>query len=124
MQVIQLMGGREARAEMLERVRGHLMPGGVLAAALADPFEGEPPEEAGPPLPDVREQDGWVFSSMPVAVRSEGDRTAIDRVRQAVSPSGRLDESMATIVLDRRAGGGGGGSGFPAGAPPPRAAER
>jgi SAM-dependent methyltransferase len=100
MQVVQLMGGREARGAMLERVREHLAPGGVLAAALADPFEGEPPDDAGPPLPDVREQDGWVFSSTPIAVRSEEGGTAIDRVRQAVSPDGELDESMATIVLD------------------------
>ena len=48
----------------------------------------------------LREQDGWVFSSTPVAVRSEAGRTAIDRVRHAVSPRGELDESMATIVLD------------------------
>jgi hypothetical protein len=101
MQVVQLMGGAEGRAEMLARVREHLAVGGVFAAALADPFEGVPPEDAGPPLPDVREQDGWVFSSTPVAVRSEADGTAIDRLRQAVSPRGELDESMASIVLDR-----------------------
>ena len=100
MQVVQLMGGREGRTAMLERAREHLVPGGTLAAALADPFEGESPDDAGPPLPDVREQDGWVFSSTPVAVRSEAGRTAIDRVRHAVSPRGELDESMATIVLD------------------------
>jgi SAM-dependent methyltransferase len=100
MQVMQLMGGRERRASALAAVRRHLRPGGLFAAALADPFEGVPAEDAGPPLPDVREQDGWVFSSTPVAVRSEPDGTAIDRLRQAVSPSGELDESMASIVLD------------------------
>ena len=100
MQVVQLMGGREARTAMLDRAREHLAPGGVLAAALTDPFEGESPDVTGPPLPDVREQDGWVFSSTPVAVRSDEGGTAIDRVRQAVSPTGELDESMATIVLD------------------------
>jgi SAM-dependent methyltransferase len=101
MQVVQLMGGPDGRGAMLDCARAHLRAGGLLAAALADPFEGVPAEDAGPPLPDVREQDGWVFSSTPVAVRSEGDGTAIDRLRQAVSPSGELDESMATIVLDR-----------------------
>jgi SAM-dependent methyltransferase len=101
MQVVQLMGGPDGRRAMLECVRSHLRRGGLFAAALADPFEGVPAEDAGPPLPDVREQDGWVFSSTPVAVRSEGGGTAIDRLRQAVSPSGELDESMTTIVLDR-----------------------
>jgi SAM-dependent methyltransferase len=100
MQVVQLLGGPEGRAAMLRRVRDHLRPGGIFAAALADPFDGVPAEDSGPPLPDVREQDGWVFQSTPVAVRSEGAGTAIDRLRQAVSPSGELDESMTSIVLD------------------------
>jgi hypothetical protein len=100
MQVVQLMGGAQGRASMLAAVRSHLTAGGVFAAALADPFDGVSAEDAGPPLPDVREQDGWVFSSVPVAVRAEAGGTAIDRLRQAVSPDGRLDESMTTIVLD------------------------
>jgi SAM-dependent methyltransferase len=100
MQVVQLMGRRDGRAAMLAAVRSHLSPGGVFAAALADPFDGVPAEAAGPPLPDVREEDGWVFSSTPVAVRTVDGGTAIDRLRQAVSPTGDLDESMTTIVLD------------------------
>jgi SAM-dependent methyltransferase len=101
MQVFQLLGGPDGREAALRRVRDHLRAGGTFAAALADPFEGAGGDDAGPPLPDVREQDGWVFSSTPVAVRAEGSGTAIDRVRQAVSPDGRLDESMTSIVLDR-----------------------
>jgi SAM-dependent methyltransferase len=101
MQVAQLLGGREGRARMLACVRRHLRPGGLLAVALADPFEGIPEDEdPAPPLPDVREEDGWVYSSTPVDVRSEGGATAIERLRQAVSPSGELDESLATILLD------------------------
>jgi cyclopropane fatty-acyl-phospholipid synthase-like methyltransferase len=101
MQVAQLLGGETGRAAMLRRVHAHLGQGGVLAAALADPFEGVPEEYSLPPLPDVREEAGWVFSSTPVAVRPEGDSTAIDRLRQAVSPDGELTEAMTTIVLDR-----------------------
>ena len=102
MQVAQLLGGREGRAAMLACVRRHLEPGGVLAVALADPLEGiEDDDEPLPPLPDVREEEGWVYSSTPVDVRPEGSGTAIDRLRQAVSPDGELDESLATIVLDR-----------------------
>jgi SAM-dependent methyltransferase len=100
MQVVQLMGGAGGRASMFACVRDHLAPAGVFAAALADPFDGVPAEDAGPPLPDVREQDGWVFSSTPVAVRSVEGGTAIDRLRQAVSPDGQLDESMTSISLD------------------------
>lgn len=101
MQVVQLLGGSRGRRGLLESARAHLEPGGLLAIALADPFEGVPDDElAAPPLPDVREEGGWVYSSTPVSVRDQAGATAIDRLRQAVSPSGELDESMATIVLD------------------------
>jgi SAM-dependent methyltransferase len=100
MQVVQLLGGQAGRLSMLGSVREHLPPGGVFAAALADPFEGVPVEDAAPPVPDVREQDGWVFSSTPVAVRPEAGSTAIDRLRQSVSPEGELDEAVTTIHLD------------------------
>jgi SAM-dependent methyltransferase len=101
MQVAQLLGGRAGRAGMLVCARRHLAEGGMLAVALADPLEGIPADDGlAPPLPDVREEDGWVYSSTPVDVREEPGATAIDRLRQAVSPSGELDESMATIRLD------------------------
>jgi hypothetical protein len=101
MQVAQLMGGRSGREAMLRCVRSHLEPGGVFAAALADPFEDIPEEDLQPPLPDVREEGGWVFSSMPIALRVDDDWTAIDRIRQAVSPEGNFTETMATVVLDQ-----------------------
>ena len=100
MQVAQLLGGRAGRASMLAAVRRHLRPGGVVAIALADPFDDVPVEESLPPLPDVLEQDGWVLSSTPVGVRRENGAVAIDRHRQAVSPEGALTEELATIVLD------------------------
>jgi SAM-dependent methyltransferase len=101
MQVAQLLGGASGRAGMLASTRRHLAPSGICAVALADPFDGIPDdEEQLPPLPDVREEDGWVYSSTPVKLRSEPGATAIERLRQAVSPEGELDESMATIRLD------------------------
>jgi SAM-dependent methyltransferase len=102
MQVVQLMGSRAGRAALLGSVRRHLLPDGLFAAALADPFEGLPAEQLLPPLPDVREEAGWVWSSRPIAVREEpGGALAIDRLREAVSPSGELTGTVATIVLDR-----------------------
>ncbi len=100
MQVVQLFGSAAGRASALDRVRAHLAPGGVFAAAIADPFDGEPPEVVGPPLPDIREQAGWIFQSQPVFLRQVPGGTEIDRVRQAVSPSGELTESYNTIRLD------------------------
>lgn len=100
MQVAQLLGGEPGRAAMLGAMLRHLEPGGLLAIALADPFDGLPAEEALPPLPDILEEDGWVLSSTPVAVRVEDGGVAIDRHRQAVSPAGELTEELATVVLD------------------------
>jgi SAM-dependent methyltransferase len=100
MQVMQLLGGASGRTHMLAAVRRHLSPGGRLAAALANPFDGWSDTESLPPLPDVREENGWVYSSTPVEVRRAGAAFLIERHRQAVSPSGDLTEERATIALD------------------------
>jgi SAM-dependent methyltransferase len=100
MQVVQLLGGAEGRAEMLAAVRRHLDPGGLFAAALANPFEDWSDEESLPPLPDVREEDGWVYSSTPIAVRRATGSFVIERKRQAVSPSGEITDEHSTIELD------------------------
>jgi SAM-dependent methyltransferase len=100
MQVAQLLGGSAGRTSMLRCLRRHLRPGATCAIALADPFEGEAAEQVGPPMPDMHEEEGWMFSSLPIAVRDLSGATAIDRVRQAVSPEGELTESMTTVELD------------------------
>lgn len=102
MQVVQLLGGGDGRLAMLEAVQAHLDTGGRLACALADPFGGLPSDQVLPPLPDVREEDGWVYQSTPIAVRDEpGGVLAIDRLREAVSPKGDHAGEVATISLDR-----------------------
>jgi len=100
MQVAQLLGGPDGRAGFLAAARTSLAPGGLLAVALADPFEAVPAGQALPPLPDVREQDGWVLSSRPLTVRAEPGAVVIERLRQAVSPEGDLSEELAEIRLD------------------------
>lgn len=100
MQVVQLLGGPEGRASALAAIARHLEPGGLLAVAIADPFDDLPLEQSLPPLPDVLERDGWVLSSTPVGLREENGSVAIDRHRQAVSPEGALTEELATVVLD------------------------
>jgi SAM-dependent methyltransferase len=100
MQVVQLLGGARGRDAALRAIRRHLQPGGVFAAALADPYEGIPDEDWMPPVPDIREERGWVYASTPVAVRREGGAAAIDRHRQSVSPAGEISEWVATISLD------------------------
>lgn len=100
MQVIQLFGGEPGRRSALACIRRHLRPGALFAAALADPFEGIPAGELVPPMPDIRDIDGWVYASTPVAVRRRDASAAIDRHRQSVSPAGEISEWVATIELD------------------------
>jgi len=100
MQVMQLLGGRDGRRRALCAVRSHLARGGRFAAALADPWEGASSEELLPPLPDVLEEDGWVFQSTPVGLRAEGGATVIERLRQSVSPEGELAESVGVVRLE------------------------
>jgi SAM-dependent methyltransferase len=105
MQVVQLLERAAAREAVLERVRSHLAPGGLFAAALADPFAGMAAADALPPPPDTGTAGGWALSSTPVAVREErlpdgAERlVAIDRLRRADGPDGSVVESAATVRL-------------------------
>lgn len=103
MQFVHLLGGREGRAAMLGSVRAHLEPGGRLAAALlTDPEAVLGAAESGfpAPVPDVGEHDGWVLSSLPLAVERAGDALEVRRLRQRVSPAGELHEELAATRLD------------------------
>jgi SAM-dependent methyltransferase len=101
MQLVQILGDHDGRVAMLESVHAHLLPGGLFAAALSDPRDALPADAAAaPPLPDMLERDGWVYSSQPLSVRDDGDRVVIERRRQAVSPTGALQEHDARIELD------------------------
>ena len=105
MQTVQLLG-QDGRATFLACAREHLAPGGLLAIALADALEGFDAEHTEPPLPDVREVDGVVYASRPVAVRDHGDRVAIERIRETVDCEGRRSAEGNVVVLDRVDAGG------------------
>jgi SAM-dependent methyltransferase len=102
MQLLQLFGDPAERGAILTRARAHLRRGGLFAAALLD-LEGEVTGAAYvPPLPDMRERDGWVWSSQPVAIRvlDGGAAISLDRVRRAVSPGGEIVESDDAVRLE------------------------
>jgi SAM-dependent methyltransferase len=101
MQTAQLLGGVRGRAAFLRCARAHLAPGGLLAIALADALECFDEEHDQPPPPDMREVDGVVYASRPVAVRDEGEQVAIERIRETVDDHGRHTQQYDVIRLDR-----------------------
>jgi len=100
MQTVQLLGGLRGRLEFLACTHRALRPRGILAVALADPLDGIDFDGATPPLPDMVERDGWVYSSQPVAVLPQPEGTVIERVRETVAPDGARTETLDRIRLD------------------------
>jgi SAM-dependent methyltransferase len=90
MQLVQLLPSRADRLDCLGCVAAHLLPGGRIALAIVEELPRE--SEGPPPLPDVREVDGWVYSSLPVEAVDIGEEIVIRRLRQTVSPAGELSE--------------------------------
>ncbi len=99
MQVLQLLPDRESRLNCLLTIGAHLLPGGRVALAIVEQMPEPAGEGAPPPLPDVREVDGWVYSSLPLDVSEENGAIAIRRLRQTVSPSGELREEENEIRI-------------------------
>jgi SAM-dependent methyltransferase len=99
MQLVHLLGGADGRAALLERVLAHLAPGGCFAAALLA-STAEATDHGNPPLPDVLERDGWIFSSLPIEVRGVDGGLEVRRLRQLVSPAGELNETTEALRLD------------------------
>jgi hypothetical protein len=61
-------------------------------------------EGAPGPLPDIREIDGVVYSSLPTAVRADRDGFLLERRRERVSMSGERTVADDVIRLDRLSG--------------------
>src|SRR5205085_4012950 len=103
MQTIQLLGGAEGRSEFLRRAQRHLSgPDGVVAVAVTEMLELCDSDEGWTlPAPDMRELDGVVYSSQPIAVREEEDGFVLERVREIVGRRGERTTARDVIRLDR-----------------------
>src|SRR4029079_17951812 len=100
MQTVQLLGGPGGRARFLRRARAALARGGLCAIAIADALETFDEVRCLPPIPDIREIDGIVYASRPVAVTKESDGAVIRRVRETVDTAGRRTVEEDLITLD------------------------
>jgi SAM-dependent methyltransferase len=98
MQLIQLLDGAAGRGAGLRAIAAHLEPGGLVALAIVEVAQAGVP--SSPLLPDVREQDGFVYSSLPLGAVSDGDALLVERLRQLVDPEGRLTESRDQVRLE------------------------
>lgn len=97
MQTLQLLDDAEDRAACLRRVADHLEPDGLFAASILEQMPA--PDGSPPPLPDVREIDGWVYSSLAVEVAVGPGEIVIHRLRQLVSPDGTMSEEPNQVRI-------------------------
>ena len=110
MQLLQLFEDAEGRRRCLHCAATHLGSGGLAAFAIVESMP--PPVDAHPPLPDTREVDGWVYSSLPIDAQTDSGSIRVRRLRQTVSPQGELEEelyevglrTLAAATLEREAG--------------------
>jgi SAM-dependent methyltransferase len=100
MQTLQLLPGAAARDGFFAAAARALLPGGLVAAAIADDLEAFD-EQAPLPIPDTGEAEGLQYLSQPVAVRCEGPSVRIERIRQIVTPGGRRTSEDDAVVLAR-----------------------
>ena len=99
--VIQLLDD-QARERLLRRLGELLVPGATIALTVVDEAT-LLSEGTGAPqiLPDMRELDDWVYSSEPLWVQVSDDELRVRRIRERVSPEGRMDRSVHDDVLRR-----------------------
>jgi SAM-dependent methyltransferase len=100
MQTVQLLGPG-GRAGFLRSARAQVSNGGLVACALADAFEAFDEKHVLLPLPDTLVVEGVHYCSQPIAVRDEGERVAIERIRTTLDGTGRRTASPNLIHLDR-----------------------
>lgn len=105
MQLIQLLGTRQERMACLSRIARHLRSGGRAALSIAENVLGGTNRRSDGSiaephaLPDAREIDGWVYSSLPLETVVEPDRIVVSRLRQIVSPAGELSDEEDSVSL-------------------------
>jgi SAM-dependent methyltransferase len=99
MQLIQLLADSQERLACLSCVADHLLPGGLAAFAIVEELPEIPSEEVAPPLPDVRQVEGWIYSSLPLAPLTDGASIRLRRLRQTVDPDGNMSEEMNEVSL-------------------------
>ncbi len=98
MQLIQLLEDSEARIACLACAAANMKAGARAAFAIVEEMPAFP-EGTLPPLPDVRQIEGWIYSSLPLEPVADGDSILLRRLRQTVDPDGNMSDELNEIEL-------------------------
>jgi SAM-dependent methyltransferase len=99
--VIQMVDAA-SRPSLLARLVELLAPGATVALTLVDESTLlSAGTGATQILPDMRELDGWVYSSEPLWVQVGDEALTIRRLRERVSPEGRMERQIHDELLHR-----------------------
>jgi SAM-dependent methyltransferase len=98
MQLIQLLAGGEERISCLSCTIDSMLPGGRAALAIVEETPAAP-AGAMPPLPDVRQIEGWIYSSLPLVPEMVEGKIVLRRLRQTVDPEGAMTEQLNEVEL-------------------------
>jgi SAM-dependent methyltransferase len=99
--VIQVLDGA-SRPALFSRLAEVMKPGATIALTVVDESTLlSAGAAAAQILPDMREIDGWVYSSEPLWVQVGDDVLTVRRVRERVSPDGRIERAVQDEVLHR-----------------------
>lgn len=100
MQLIQLLSDSQERVACLSCVVASMLPGARAAFAIVEQMPELPlPGTSAPPLPDVREIEGWIYSSLPLEPVALPEAILLRRLRQTVDPDGKMSEELNEIEL-------------------------
>jgi precorrin-6B methylase 2 len=99
--LIQELDGA-ARPALLARLAELMSPGGTIALTVVDESTLLSAGTAATQiLPDMREIDGWVYSSEPLWVQVGDTALTVRRLRERVSPDGQMERTVQDDVLRR-----------------------
>ncbi len=100
MQLIQLLASSQDRIACLSSAVENMLPGGRAAFAIVEEMPAiAPAGNSAPPLPDVRQIEGWIYSSLPLEPVALPDAILLRRLRQTVDPDGNMSEELNEIEL-------------------------
>jgi predicted O-methyltransferase YrrM len=99
--LIQELDGA-ARPALLSRLAELMAPGAAIALTVVDETTLLSSGAASTQiLPDMRELDGWVYSSEPLWVQVGDEALTVRRLRERVSPDGQMERSVHDDILHR-----------------------